>query len=69
MTAENEEHMTNELRVQGSLQACWLIGNSNCGDPNTEPVSNTEIYSSSEYDDDDVNVKIDFHFYSLSQNY
>ena len=26
--------MTNELRVQASFQACWLIRNSNCGDPN-----------------------------------
>ena len=33
------------------------------------PVSVTEFYSSSEYDDDNVNATIDFKFYNLSQNY
>ena len=61
--------MTNELRVQGSFQACWLIGNSKGGDPNTGPVSNAEFYSSSEYNDDDATAKIRFKFHSLSQNY
>ena len=66
MTAGNEKHMTNELRVQGSVQACWLSGNSECGKPNTGPVSNTKFYPGSEYDDYDVNAKTDFKFYSLS---
>ena len=65
MTAGNEKHMTNELRVQGSVQACWLSGNSECGKPNTGPVSNTKFYPGSEYDDYDVNAKTDFKFYSL----
>ena len=62
--------MTNELRVQGSLQACLLIRNSNSGaSKHAGPVSLTEFYSSSEYDDDNVHAKIDFKFYNLSQNY
>ena len=61
--------MTNELRVQGSLQACWLIRNSNWGaSKHAGPVSNTEFYSSSEYHVN-VKAKIDFKFYNLSQNY